>query len=121
MPFEDFRREREIRRVRRGLARQRVRLVLKPGNVLVIEKALDTSGEGVQAALHTAEIRGWVEILEDAVPAAKLGPQGQLPTEWERRAPIYRLTGAGWNAIHRTQGWLHSSCRRQLFSSHSPR
>lgn len=38
--FADWKEERAIRRMLRKLARQRVALVLQPGNVRVIERAL---------------------------------------------------------------------------------
>lgn len=104
--FDNFRRERRIRSVMRGLAAQRVVTILQPGNILVVEKAIDTNDRDVSAAIHTARMRGWVDVLQDAVPKAQLGPNGTMPERWEHVAPIYRLTEAGWNAIHRTQGWV---------------
>ena len=104
--FDDLRRERQIRRVMRDLSAQRVVMVLQPGNIPVIEKAIATTDEDVIAALHTALLRGWVEVLHDAVPRAQIPADGSLPKRWEHTAPIYRVTDAGWNAIHRTQGWV---------------
>lgn len=101
--FLNFRRELAIRRTLRGLARQRVAIVLQPGNLLVVEKAIQRD-EDTNANLLTCKMRGWVEVLEDAVPAASLMPDGRLPPnfQFERREPIYKLTSAGWSVIHRS-------------------
>jgi hypothetical protein len=45
MIFDDFRREATIRRTLRALARQRVAIVLQPGNVWVIEKAIEENSD----------------------------------------------------------------------------
>ena len=62
----------------------------------------------VAAALRSCHLRGWVEVLTDAVPSDSLNEDGTLPgtLNLEKVAPLYRLTDAGWNAIHRTQGWI---------------
>jgi hypothetical protein len=101
--IDGFRRERTIRRVLRQLARQRVVSVLQPGNVWLIERALENT-EDHEAALRTCHMRGWVEPLADSIPGATLGPDANLPPDFafDRSQPLYRLTDSGWAAIHRT-------------------
>lgn len=98
----DLQREHAIRRALRNLAKQRVALVLHPGNVWVIENVVDT--KETDAALKTCHMRGWVEPLMNAVPKSKLMPDGQLPInlEFENVAPLYKLTSAGWSVIYRS-------------------
>jgi hypothetical protein len=101
--FSDWRRERCIRNNLRKLSRQRVAVVLQPGNVWVIENAVMSSEES-DLALLTCRTRGWVEILEDSVRKGTLTPSGNLPSGrlFSYSGPIYGLTDAGWNTIHRT-------------------
>lgn len=107
----DWRRERFIRKVLRRLSRQRVALLLQPGNVWVVERAV-TESDGVVEALRTCHMRGWVEVLEDSVPKGALTPDGRLPkgAMFSGQGPIYRLTDAGWNVIHRTHEWVVVTC-----------
>ena len=103
---EDSRREAKIRRVLRQLARQRVALVLNPGNVWVIEKAVEDD-ERTDAALKTCYIRGWLEPLSNAIPKGRLTDDGRIPDTglFDRIGPIYRLTDSGWSVINRSQLW----------------
>ena len=98
-----MRREWSIYRTLKGLSRQRVALILQPGNVWVIEKALKETEE-TAANLRTCHLRGWVEPLENAVAQGSLTPEGNLPDQklFTHVGPIYRLTDSGWAAIHRT-------------------
>lgn len=109
MVFEEYRRERMIRRVLNGLARQRVALIAQPGNIWVIERALPRF-DGYDEALLTCHMRGWVEQLEKAVPFGTLNTDGMLnpndTSPFHSVAPIYRLTEAGWAAVNRTHAWL---------------
>ena len=99
--------ERQIRQTLRRLARQRVAFILQPGNVWVVERAVDDSdGEDVAAALRTCQLRGWVGIEVDAVPKGSISPRGELPLSMDRVAPVYRLTEAGWSVVHRSHGWV---------------
>lgn len=102
----DWRRERVIRRALRTLARQRVVRILQPGNVWVIERAPDEHDERLVEALRTCNLRGWADVLHEAIPQANLGPGGTLPASWEGMAPIYRLTDAGWDQLRRTHNWI---------------
>lgn len=98
-----MKREYSIHRTLKLLSKQRVALVLQPGNVWVVEKALPESEEHLEN-VQTCLMRGWVEVLNDSVPTGKLKPDGTLPEGhlFERTKPIYRLTDGGWNKIHRS-------------------
>jgi len=98
--------ERRIRKVLRGLARQRVALVLQPGNVWVIEQAMSRD-QDVEADFQTCLMRGWVEILHDTIPAGELPDDMRFVREqpFTKRESIYRLTDGGWAALNRAHGW----------------
>ena len=104
--LSDWREEREIRKALKGLARQRVALILQPGDVRVIERALMHS-ERTDAILLTCEMRGWVEVMERAVPRGRLAPDGSLPqgSMFDSVGHTYKLTDSGWNAINRSHVW----------------
>jgi hypothetical protein len=99
--FDPF--ERTVRRALRQLAKQRVRVVLQPGNFWVIDNA-GAQHEDTHAALLTCYMRGWIEPLEHAVPRARLSPDGSLPAnpQFGEAETQYRLTSAGWSAIYRS-------------------
>jgi hypothetical protein len=100
MMFDPF--DRTVRRTLRQLAAQRVRMVLQPGSYWVIDNTGER-GEDTHAALMTCYIRGWIEPLEHAVPSAALPADGNLSNfQFEGRETLYRLTSAGWSAIHRS-------------------
>jgi hypothetical protein len=107
----DWRRERFIRSVLRKLSQQRVAVLLQPGNVWVIEKAVTGDGD-LEEALRTCHMRGWVELLADSVPKGALTPDGRFPEGklFSGQGPMYRLTEAGWNVIHRTHEWVVVTC-----------
>jgi hypothetical protein len=96
-------REWSIYRTLKALSKQRVALILQPGNVWVIERAI-LDNEINEANLRTCHLRGWVEPIENAIPQGKLNRDGSLPSGklFTEYGPIYRLTDSGWNAIHRT-------------------
>jgi hypothetical protein len=99
-------REMFIRSVLRRLAKQRVAAILQPGNVWVIEKAV-IEDDHVDEALRTCHLRGWVEVLDNAVAAGTLKPDGSLPEECSMHIkPMYRLTDSGWGVIHGTHAWI---------------
>lgn len=100
------RREARIRRTLRHLSRQRVALTLpRPANgpVWVIEmtptRTPDTSDD-----LNSCLLRGWVEVLQDAVPQDQLQADGSLPAGplGQECGPIYRLTDSGWSVVRGT-------------------
>jgi hypothetical protein len=101
-----WRRERFIRKTLMALAKQRVALILQPGNVWVTEYAPSESVEQVAEALRTCDLRGWAEVVSNAVPQAQLKPGGKLPASLAGVAPVYRLTEAGWAQVRRTHQWL---------------
>ncbi|MBU1424690.1 MAG: hypothetical protein KKH12_02130 [Gammaproteobacteria bacterium] len=97
-----MRREYSIYKTLKQLAKQRVALVLQPGNVWVIERAIPDTEENNEN-IQTCLMRGWVEILHESIPNGRVWGDG-LPTKqiFEGTADVYRLTDSGWNAIHRT-------------------
>src|SRR3990172_10363930 len=109
--IDGWMRERKIRSVLRRLARQRVVGVFQPGNIWVIELS-PVVDEEVEAALRTCQLRGWVEILEKAMPKGRLTPNGKLPPGklFDGVEPVYRLTESGWNVINRTHTWIVVTC-----------
>lgn len=106
MSLLDLKREWKIRKILRRLSKQRVGLVLQPGNVWVIEKAVEDNEE-TDAALKTCYMRGWVEPLENSVPKGKLKEDGSLPDGnlFNSAGPIWKLTDSGWAAINRVHEW----------------
>ena len=107
----DWNRERFIRKVLKSVSKQRVALILQPGNVFVIEKA-PASQPGLEEALRTCHIRGWVEPICNAIPKGKLTKNGRLPDGdlFTEIGPYYRLTEAGWSIIRRTHLWVVTTC-----------
>ena len=99
--FDQF--ERTVGRTLRKLAKQRIRMVLEPGNYWVIDRAI-THDDDTQAALLICQMRGWVEPLQHAVPSAQLSPSGGLPPNFgfDKVQTLYRLTSAGWSVLHRS-------------------
>jgi hypothetical protein len=99
--FDQF--EQTVRRTLRKLAKQRVRMVLQPGNYWVIDRAIHRDDD-IEAALLTCQIRGWVEPLHHALPSAQLPPSGALPPNFsfDKTETFYGLTSAGWSVIHRS-------------------
>ena len=109
--FENWRREHRLRRVLRQLSRQRVALVFQPANIWVVERSPERNEE-MEAALRTCHIRGWVEVIENAVPTGRLRSAGSLPpgNPFEGIAPVYRLTQGGWQVINRTYTIIAVTC-----------
>ena len=106
----EFKKERFIRKVLKGISKQRVALILQPGNIFVIEKA-PLSEPGLEEALRTCHMRGWVEPISKAIPKGKLTKDGSLPDElFTEIGPYYRLTEAGWSVIKRTHFWVVTTC-----------
>lgn len=97
--------ERFIRHTLRQLSRQRVAMIL-PGGVLVIEHAVESNDERVASALHTCLLRGWVEILVNAVPNGDVGYALANPgSPFSGKGTLYRTTDSGWSVIHRDRAW----------------
>lgn len=102
------RRERRIRRTLSHLSKQRVAMRLNHpqaghNKVWVIELT-PTATEETTDDLLSCLLRGWVEVLEDAVPSSQLLPDGSLPTGPLMRdaKPVYRLTDSGWGVVRGT-------------------
>lgn len=103
--IENWKRERQIRDVLAGLAKQRVVTVL-PGNVWVIEKSLKRN-EVTEACLATCLMRGWVEPLHEDMPVSELDPSSlSLSAQsFAQTQTVYRLTDGGWAAHNRAHVW----------------
>jgi hypothetical protein len=108
--------ESDIRRTLKRLSRQRVGLVLQPGNVWVIENAVEDN-EQTDTALKTAYMRGWVKPIENAVPKGKLTPEGALPSGnlFQGVGPLWQLTASGHNSLRET---LFHALHRRRWGSH---
>lgn len=104
--FENWKRERQIRKVLAGLARQRVAAILQPGNAWLIERALKRDDD-TDAALSTCHMRGWVEPPHDSMPTGQLTHGSKLPEGpmFTKTETLYRLTEGGWSARNRANAW----------------
>ncbi len=111
MSLWELQRERSVRKVLRRLSRQRVDVILQPGNVWVVNHGV-TEEDDVGEALRTCHMRGWVEPMSDAIPQGKLTADGKLPEGYmfSSAGPMYRLTEAGWSVIHRSHTWVVVTC-----------
>ena len=92
-------REREIRTVLRGLARQRIVSYDGSLNAWIVEYPLPADSE----ALKTCQIRGWVEPLPHGGIEKRVFENHQLT---HVRQPLYRLTDPGWNTINSIHRWI---------------
>ena len=92
----------KIHRLLHRLAKQRVGMVLPPDNIWVIEYAVKRNDE-TRALLLTCQLRGWVEMLHEAVPSNRLNQNGTLPDGpiFTSKEHIWKLTDSGWAAIQR--------------------
>lgn len=91
-----------IHRLLKKLSKQRVTMILKPGDVKVIERAIGHD-EKILTLIYTAEFRGWVELLHKAVPTGNIGKNGEFNFEqpFQSKEDYWRLTDSGWAAIQR--------------------
>lgn len=105
--LDDIRRERQIRKALRAIARQRVAMVLEPGDMVVVENS-PANDEWFDAAARSCLIRGWVAVLHESVPTGQVRFDGATPVFPELIVPTiqYRLTEAGWAVLNRAQGWV---------------
>jgi hypothetical protein len=88
----------------------RVVLILQPGNVWVVERAVsEEENPDIAAALRTCQLCGWIAPEDSAIPSSSLEPNGELPAKPWSEAPFYRLTEAGWSVINRSQAWVIST------------
>jgi hypothetical protein len=72
----------------------------------MIERALMLKDDEEKAAIATCQMRGWAEILHDALPSYEAPEDLDISKSKQKWGVVYRLTDAGWNSLHRTQGWL---------------
>lgn len=109
--FLKWKRERFIRKILRSVSEQRVGAILQPGNIFVVEK-VPASQPGLEEALRTCHMRGWLEPISNAIPKGKLTKEGNLPSGqlFTEIGPYYRLTEAGWATIRRTHFWVVTTC-----------
>ena len=105
--FEDLRRERQVRRALKAIARQRVALVLQPGNVQVVERS-PPEEEWFEIGVRTAQIRGWVEVLHENLPTGSVQMKGKVPQLPDSMTPQthYKLTEGGWAVLNRSHAWV---------------
>jgi hypothetical protein len=105
--FDDLRRERQVRRALRAIARQRVVMVLNPGGVQVVEKS-PPNQEWFEVGIRTCHIRGWVEVLHESLPTGSIQMQGRTPLLPAEMTPMthYRITEGGWAVLNRSHGWV---------------
>jgi len=103
MSFDEITYSWKINSILQRLAKQRVALVLQPGNIWVIEYAVPDNDE-TDALLKTCYMRGWVEPLVNSIPKGKLQPDGSLPkgAVFQSQGPLCKLTDSGWSAINRS-------------------
>lgn len=111
MLLAGLKRERFIRKVLKSVSKQRVAVILQPGNVFVIEKSPAPQPD-LEEALRTCHMRGWLEPICNAIPTGKLTKDGRLPDGdlFTEVSPFYRLTEAGWSVIRRTHLWVVTTC-----------
>jgi hypothetical protein len=109
--------ERAIRHTLKRLSRQRVALVLQPGNVWVIENAVEDN-EQTDAELKTSFMRGWVKPIVNAIPRGTLLPDGSLPSGnlFQGLAPLWQLTEGGWSVVNRSNWWAQFAILISLLS-----
>ena len=100
--FSDFIYEFKMHRLLRKVGRQRVTMILEPGNVPVIERAISRDEE-TKVLLLTAEIRGWVEVLHEDLPTGQIDQDGRFNEEqpFQSLETHWKLTDSGWAAIQR--------------------
>jgi hypothetical protein len=103
--------ESSVRRSLRALSRQRCAMILEPGNVWVIENAVANDTQ-TRSNLNTCCMRGWAEVLHQAIPTGSLLPDGSIPAGFfDRHSTTYRLTDSGWAVINRVMplSWVSLS------------
>ncbi|HHC6471119.1 TPA: hypothetical protein ACN359_004547 [Vibrio parahaemolyticus] len=100
--FGDFIYEFKMHRVLKKVARQRVAMILQPGNVPVIERAIRRDEE-TKTFLLTAQIRGWVDVLHDNMPTGKVDSNGNMMSDpaLTSKETHWKLTDSGWAVIQR--------------------
>jgi hypothetical protein len=103
--FIDWIVEYRTRKALKKIARQRVAMILNPGGIWVIEKALIKNDE-TEAAISTCLMRGWIDIHDNSVKMCQLNPDGSLPENFKGKLQndkLYKVTDSGWRVIKREQ------------------
>lgn len=105
LSYTNYKREKNIRKVLKSLTKQRISMIL-PNNIWVIENVSKLPFK--EEALKTCLIRGWVEIIEEAVPSGDLSLDHHIKSQqtFSHHEPIYRITDAGWAIVNRTHSWI---------------
>lgn len=108
--LDDFLQERKIRRALKAIARQRVAMVLQPGNFQVIERSPPRE-EWFELGARTALIRGWAEVLHENLPTGQVSLQGNTAALPKYMSPEthYKLTDGGWAVLNRSQAWMFAT------------
>ena len=108
--FYDLRRDRQVKRALRAIARKRVAMVLQPGDLQVVERSPPRE-EWFELGVRTALIRGWVEVLYEGMPTGTLQLLGNVPQMPNSMAPTthYKLTEGGWAVLNRSQAWIFAT------------
>lgn len=94
-------REYSIYRTLKQLSKQRVEKIIN--GVWFVYPGVQGTDENIEN-IQTCLMRGWVEVLHEAVPSGTLNSDRPLPPDqiFDKVNDVYRLTDSGWNAIHRT-------------------
>lgn len=92
----------KIQRLLKKISKQRVTMILQPGDVKVVERSIGQD-ENTLTLIYTAEFRGWVELLRKAVPSGNIGKNGEFDFDRPSQSKVdyWRLTDSGWAAIQR--------------------
>ncbi|WP_152598511.1 hypothetical protein [Acinetobacter sp. HR7] len=80
--------------------------MIGPNNIWIVENVPKLPNK--QEALNTCLIRGWVEIIDNAVPTGELNEDTFTHPEstFSHYSAIYRITDSGWAVINRTHSWV---------------
>lgn len=100
--IKDFQYEQNLLNLLRNIKRQRVVVILDPGDVPVIERAIGHD-ENTRAMLLTAQIRGWVEVLYENTLTGDVSSSGEIDVSkpFTSTQTYWKLTDSGWGAIQR--------------------
>ena len=94
----------KIWKLLKKISSQRVAMVLKPHNILVIENCVNLSADD-DARIATCLMRGWIDIFENSIPCRNLDKNGEIlnkPLEeiFINTGNLYKITESGWAVIY---------------------